>query len=52
MRTISRMMLVSIALFAGNSAFAQQQLPDVVVKATTLDGASVMIPFSLMQDSV
>lgn len=51
MRFASRMSLVLITLFASNGAFAQnpQKLPDVVVTATTLDGASVMIPFFLMQ---
>jgi hypothetical protein len=45
------MSLLLITLFASNGAFAQnpQKLPDVVVTATTLDGASVMIPFFLMQ---
>jgi hypothetical protein len=50
MRVVSTLVLVSIALFAGKTAFAQQQLKDVVVTAHTLDGRSAMIPFSLMQD--
>ena len=52
MRIVFNMVLVSIALFAGNTALAQQQLPPVEVTASTLSGAgpSVIIPFSLIKD--
>jgi hypothetical protein len=51
MRIVFNMVLVSIALLAGNTALAQQQLPPVEVTASTLGGAgaSVLVPFYMMQ---
>lgn len=46
---IGRIFLVFIFLSGVQLAHAQHTLPPVEVTATTLDGASVMIPFQMMQ---